>query len=690
MLRILTLSLIIIILSACSTQQTAVIVHPTMAISLTPTHTPVPPTEIPPPPTLTSTATLTPTKTATPLPTHTPTATPLILPVGIGVAWPVPPAPINAENASHIVELARYGAARIYNYALSPDSSTIVTLTADGVKAFNSQTQERIAWFKDTFGFMEGGWSAGNNLSVSADGSRFAIFTNNYEIEVYDLTDGLVATYPILTGPQYSWVAISPDGNMIAIPIPGETEWQSRWQLIEIASNTVLAEWHGQDGRFSEDGNYFAFEFDNALYFYSTANWQQASTIRAGSSMNSGWDWILSPSGGRVAIGDEGLVTIWEIDERQPIRQLPNAGGVIFSPNGEQVTFLYDSTIWNIADGQPAGDTGVDRTEFTNPVIFRFGSDGIQVYQVPVEGDSLQVCTNCPFDLLNDQLVTASLLQEWDRDTHQATQSIYSLYRLPDPSPLEFNSLTEGGIVQLFTDTRGNLFTLWPEGGNIYSLREGLDGDVINQNNAGNAYLRPLAVSPLRDYFLYEISRGSSSTLYLRNLHTDNVQNFPGGWGTQFAFSPGGERLVLNSDSRIRVFDLSNNGTILYWTETNFYVNGAVFLPSLDIAGQWDNNWRPDWNGLRIVDPYYRRILNEIEDLEGSLGHPVGCTPDGTLLVNIRNDNVLLIFDLASGQVIHHWQPHLASITNFAISPDGRYIATSGDDGFIRIWGISP
>ena len=696
MQRLIISLLVVFVLSACSAQQDATIELVTASSTTRPTLTPIPPTDTPQP-TSTTTATPSPTVTETPLPTYTPTPTPLILPVGLGIAWPSPEAPINAETATRIVELARYGTARIYAAELSADASTMVTVTAEGIKVYDTQAMERIAWYKDAYGLTNPGWysEVGDILSVSRDGSRFAIFTDDNQVDIYNRAEGLIAEYSIPQGLQYSWTAISPDGRLIALPIAGEED-RPRWQVVDIASNSVLAEWHGQFGIFTEDGAYYAFEFDSAVYFYRKTDWQEVNNFQGRSSTTRSWGWTVSPSNGMVAITTDDLVTIWEIESRYALRQLTATGSVIFSEDGTQVAFLNNhqyggiTHIWNIADGQPVGEVSIGWTGMATMQTIRFGAEGIMVFEAPKEGDGLTInLWGCnPFDLLNDQLVTGAYIYQHDDETQEVTSQSYQIYHLPNPGIDEYDA--DMGAIQLLTDTQGNLYTWRNTGAGIYSLREGFEGNEIYQYSGGSPGFG-IAVSPRHDYLVST----QGDALFLRNIVTGTSTSTVIGRLNHYAFSEGGERLVVNSYQdpayRLRVFDLTNNGTLLYRTLENFSVTGAVFLPSLDIAGFWDTNYRPDWYGIRVVDPYHQRILTEIEDMDQALGYPVASSVDGSLLINMGwDERTIMIYDLASGQVIHSWQPHIGRITNFAISPDGRYIATSGEDGFIRIWGVSP
>ena len=66
----------------------------------------------------------------------------------------------------------------------------------------------------------------------------------------------------------------------------------------------------------------------------------------------------------------------------------------------------------------------------------------------------------------------------------------------------------------------------------------------------------------------------------------------------------------------------------------------------------------------------------------------VAVSPDGRTLASAGEDRVVLLWDLASGRVLHSLDEHREAVWGLAFSPDGQLLATASRDATIVLWDV--
>ena len=61
---------------------------------------------------------------------------------------------------------------------------------------------------------------------------------------------------------------------------------------------------------------------------------------------------------------------------------------------------------------------------------------------------------------------------------------------------------------------------------------------------------------------------------------------------------------------------------------------------------------------------------------------------DGQLWPIGRSDGSFLLIDIKNRELLRHFTTHDRGLFCVSVSPDGQYIATGGDEGLIRLWGL--
>ena len=69
--------------------------------------------------------------------------------------------------------------------------------------------------------------------------------------------------------------------------------------------------------------------------------------------------------------------------------------------------------------------------------------------------------------------------------------------------------------------------------------------------------------------------------------------------------------------------------------------------------------------------------------------HTLAISPNGEWLVSGGQDSTLKIWNLRSGNLLLTLYGHSGKVTDVAISPDGRYVASASEDGTARLWDVA-
>jgi WD40 repeat protein len=64
-------------------------------------------------------------------------------------------------------------------------------------------------------------------------------------------------------------------------------------------------------------------------------------------------------------------------------------------------------------------------------------------------------------------------------------------------------------------------------------------------------------------------------------------------------------------------------------------------------------------------------------------------SPDGRLLASCDCDNLVCLWEVASGRLLHRLEEHTNWVRAIAFSPDSRQIASGSDDGSVKFWDVA-
>ncbi|MGW7367930.1 NB-ARC domain-containing protein, partial [Streptomyces sp. NPDC054841] len=162
-------------------------------------------------------------------------------------------------------------------------------------------------------------------------------------------------------------------------------------------------------------------------------------------------------------------------------------------------------------------------------------------------------------------------------------------------------------------------------------------------------------------------------------------------WSAQsVAISPDGTWLATSSYKEVRIWDRVTGRCTATLTGHRDWVNSVAISP--------DGTWLAT-SDLRRVQIWDRATGTRTATLTGhdSVVPQVAISPDGTWLATICHDKKVRIWDRVTGRTVRIWDRvgrrctatltgHTDSVQSVAISPDGTWLATGGNDKTVRIW----
>jgi eukaryotic-like serine/threonine-protein kinase len=157
------------------------------------------------------------------------------------------------------------------------------------------------------------------------------------------------------------------------------------------------------------------------------------------------------------------------------------------------------------------------------------------------------------------------------------------------------------------------------------------------------------------------------------------------------AFSPDGERIASSADFTVRTWSASTGKPLLALRGHDGEVHAVKFSPdgrrlaSADSDGTvkiWDSMSSEDSLSLR---GHTRRRSNHVSGGDISVTR-VQYSPDGRWLASAGEDYLVRIWDPSTGKQVQTLQAHTGTVCGLAFSPDSKMLVSASNDGTLRLW----
>jgi WD40 repeat protein len=326
--------------------------------------------------------------------------------------------------------------------------------------------------------------------------------------------------------------------------------------------------------------------------------------------------------------------------------------GITLTPDGVQVLSSGDDKILKLWDA-------------TGKPVRQFAGSQTPLRRLAIRGDLQQVAAG------GDEQLTDKGLYFWKFADGALIQ------RIETPAAIQGLAYSPDGSQVAVSQTDNHIRIYASEGGLL------LEDIITPQAPLNLAYLSPqlLAVGQADNQTrLFGVS--------FRQILAGHV-----GAVNALAYSADGKWILsAGADKTLRLWDVASGKVVRNYAGCADVVTSAGFSADgkFVIAGSTDKNLRI-WP---IGDPIDPKVAATTIAATTTILHPaiiqsVAFAPDGLRFATAGDDNLIRVWDRATGLELERFVGHTASVTKLAFSDDGEKLISGGNDPAPRIWSAS-